>query len=106
MPRHTGHSCLECRRVSAFGSHGVRYAVPGQNRTGRELAAQGAVFAQQEAYALLEFYEAVAEEKQIHLKLKGDGLVDGDRLMFHRAVSNLLSNALRYAACRHGHHRH
>ena len=52
--------------------------------------------AQQESYALLEFYEAVAEEKQIHLKLKGDGLVDGDRLMFHRAVSNLLSNALRY----------
>ena len=52
--------------------------------------------AQQEAYALLEFYEAVAEEKQIHLRLNGDGLVDGDRLMFHRAVSNLLSNALRY----------
>lgn len=52
--------------------------------------------ARQDALALLEFYEAVAEEKRIRLQLKGDGEVEGDRLMFRRAVSNLLSNALRY----------
>lgn len=52
--------------------------------------------ARHEASALLEFYEAVAEEKQIRLGVNGEGIIDGDRLMFHRAVSNLLSNALRY----------
>ncbi|ACM33642.1 heavy metal sensor histidine kinase [[Acidovorax] ebreus] len=52
--------------------------------------------ARQDALALLEFYEAVAEEKRIRLRLEGDGDMEGDRLMFRRAVSNLLSNALRY----------
>ncbi|HRM93203.1 MAG TPA: heavy metal sensor histidine kinase, partial [Alicycliphilus sp.] len=51
----------------------------------------------QDAQALLDFYEAVAEEKRIRLRLEGDGEVEGDRLMFRRAVSNLLSNALRHA---------
>lgn len=41
--------------------------------------------ARQDALALLEFYEAVAEEKRIRLQLKGDGEVEGDRLMFRRA---------------------
>ena len=56
--------------------------------------------AAQDAQALLEFYEAVAEEKGITLSLHGDGAILGDRLMFRRALSNLLSNALR-----HAHHR-
>jgi signal transduction histidine kinase len=50
--------------------------------------------ARQDALALLDFYEAVAE--RIRLQLEGDGEVEGDRLMFRRAVSNLLSNALRH----------
>ena len=50
-----------------------------------------------EVQALVEFYEAVAEEKSIHLGMHGDGEIQGDRLMFRRAVSNLLSNALRHA---------
>lgn len=49
-----------------------------------------------EAQALLEFYDAVAEEKDIRLSVTGDGMIDGDRLMFRRAVSNLLSNAVRH----------
>jgi two-component system heavy metal sensor histidine kinase CusS len=49
-----------------------------------------------EARALIEFYEAVAEEKGVKLCLQGDGDILGDRLMFRRAVSNLLSNALRH----------
>lgn len=53
--------------------------------------------ARQEAQALLDFYEAVAEEKHIQIALEGEGHIDGDRLMFRRAVSNLLSNALRHA---------
>ena len=53
--------------------------------------------AAKEAQALLEFYEAVAEEKSVTLRLFGDGDVLGDRLMFRRALSNLLSNALRHS---------
>lgn len=49
-----------------------------------------------EVQALFDFYEALAEEKGVHLKLEGQGRINGDRLMFRRAISNLLSNALRY----------
>ncbi len=54
-------------------------------------------FAAHEVQALLEFYEAIADEKKIKLSADGDCTIDGDRLMFRRAVSNLLSNALRHA---------
>jgi two-component system heavy metal sensor histidine kinase CusS len=50
-----------------------------------------------EARTLIDFYEAVADEKNIKLTLQGNGRIDGDRLMFRRALSNLLSNALRHA---------
>ena len=50
-----------------------------------------------EAKALIEFYEAVADDKNIALTLEGDGPLTGDRLMFRRALSNLMSNALRHA---------
>lgn len=55
-----------------------------------------AVVLETEARALLEFYEALAEEKGVELELAGSGTVVGDRLMLRRAVSNLLSNALRH----------
>ncbi len=50
-----------------------------------------------EVNSLLEFYEALADEKRINFRLEGDGRLTGDRLMVRRAVSNLLSNALRHA---------
>lgn len=49
-----------------------------------------------EAADLLEFYGLLAEEKDIRVALTGTGVVSGDRLMLRRAVSNLLSNALRH----------
>lgn len=49
-----------------------------------------------EIQKLVEFYDAVAEEKFIRINVMGDDLITGDRLMFRRAVSNLLSNALRH----------
>lgn len=49
-----------------------------------------------EVQALFDFYEALADEKSIKMQLTGDGHVCGDRLMLRRAISNLLSNALRY----------
>ncbi|MGA0571242.1 heavy metal sensor histidine kinase [Variovorax sp. VNK109] len=49
-----------------------------------------------ETRALYDFYEALAEEKQVRLELVGQAEVWGDRLMLRRALSNLLSNAIRY----------
>jgi two-component system heavy metal sensor histidine kinase CusS len=49
-----------------------------------------------EVRALFEFYEALAEECAITLRLDGAASLHGDRLMLRRAVSNLLSNALRH----------
>jgi len=49
-----------------------------------------------EADALRDFYEALAEERGIRIQRTGEATVRGDRLMLRRAVSNLLSNALRH----------
>lgn len=51
-----------------------------------------------EVQALVEFYEALAEEQGVSIVVRGDASVTGDRLMLRRAVSNLLSNALRHTA--------
>jgi len=49
-----------------------------------------------ETRELFAFYDALAEEKGVGLVLEGAGTILGDRLMIRRALSNLLSNALRY----------
>lgn len=49
-----------------------------------------------EAAELFDFYEALAEEKQIVLRRQGEAILHGDRLMLRRALSNLISNAIRY----------
>jgi two-component system heavy metal sensor histidine kinase CusS len=49
-----------------------------------------------EAHELFGFYEAFAEEQGVSLVLAGAGVVRGDRLMLRRALSNLLSNAIRH----------
>ncbi|MAD47246.1 MAG: two-component sensor histidine kinase [Oceanospirillaceae bacterium] len=50
-----------------------------------------------EIQQLLDFFEALAAEKLVSLQLEGDAPpIFGDRSLLLRAVSNLLSNALRY----------
>lgn len=49
-----------------------------------------------EIRALFDYFEAWAEERAVSLGLEGAGAtVTGDRLMLRRAISNLLSNAIR-----------
>lgn len=50
-----------------------------------------------EVKGVFEFYEALSEEKSIVLTCAGRGSISGDRLMVRRAISNLLSNAVRHA---------
>ncbi|MDT4845305.1 Sensor kinase CusS [compost metagenome] len=45
---------------------------------------------------LFEYYQLMADDREISLELSGWGSVRGDVLMLDRAISNLLSNALRY----------
>ena len=50
-----------------------------------------------EVLTLFDYFEAWAEERKVLLSLEGPPMcVRGDRLMMRRALSNLLSNAIRY----------
>jgi len=50
-----------------------------------------------EARRVVDLFSISAEEKQISLSIVGAGLTFGDRLMVQRAISNLLSNAIRHS---------
>ena len=45
----------------------------------------------------MDLFSICAEEKQISLSISGAGRTFGDRLMVQRAISNLLSNAIRHS---------
>jgi two-component system heavy metal sensor histidine kinase CusS len=45
---------------------------------------------------LLDYYQLSADERGVRFELSGTGTIQGDLLMLRRALSNLLSNALRY----------
>jgi two-component system heavy metal sensor histidine kinase CusS len=51
-----------------------------------------------EVTALFDYYEALAAEKNLALRLTGVAQVAADRLMLRRAINNLLSNAVRHAS--------
>ena len=50
-----------------------------------------------EVEQLLTFYEAYASDRGVGLTQSGAATISGDRLMIQRALSNLLSNAIRFA---------
>lgn len=53
-----------------------------------------------EVGALFDYYDAVADEKGVSFAVSGDAEISADRLMFRRALGNLLSNAIRHATPR------
>ena len=48
------------------------------------------------ALGVMALFALSAEDKHVTLSLRGDAWVTGDRLMIQRAISNLLSNAIRH----------
>lgn len=69
----------------------IAKADEGQIVPSRERMALGQV-----AEDLLEFHRLIADEKGVSLTRSGEGEMMGDPLMMRRAISNLLSNALRH----------
>ena len=55
-----------------------------------------AIDLQAEVAKLFDFYEALASARHIHLIQSGAATVCADRLMIQRALSNVLSNAIRF----------
>lgn len=51
----------------------------------------------EEARKVAELFALMAEEKRILLDVAGQATIEGDRLMVQRAISNLLSNAIRHS---------
>lgn len=49
-----------------------------------------------EIQTVKEFYEALLEEKQIEISVEGNRQILGDSFLFKRAMSNLISNAIKY----------
>ncbi|MDD5324343.1 MAG: heavy metal sensor histidine kinase [Polaromonas sp.] len=67
-----------------------------QAENGLVLVHQEVVDLAHEVRQLFDFYELLADEKRIDLQLRGEGALNGDRLMLRRALGNLISNALRH----------
>ena len=54
--------------------------------------------AEESISAVMEFYEPLAKESHVELTNTGKARIRGDEPLFRRAISNLLSNALRHVA--------
>ncbi|WP_024695838.1 heavy metal sensor histidine kinase [Pseudomonas syringae] len=57
-----------------------------------------AINLREESEKVAELFSASAEDRDITLQVEGTGRAMGDRLMIQRAISNLLSNAIRHGA--------
>lgn len=51
----------------------------------------------EEVQNLFSFFEVLAEAKNVRLTIEGSGAVTGDRMLLRRALSNVISNGIRYA---------
>src|SRR5512138_2267015 len=50
-----------------------------------------------EASSVAEYFEAVAAERRQSIAVSGTASLRGDRMLLRRALTNLMSNALRYS---------
>lgn len=89
------YSCLEeYERMAKMVGDMLFLAQADNNKLKKDL---DKVSLNDEVKALFDYFEALAEEQQITLTCEGVvPLIVGDRLMLRRALSNILSNAIRY----------
>lgn len=84
----------ECQRLSRM-TDSLLFLARSDNPVGQLHCAWFS--AREELLTIADFYDAVAEEAGIHLSVWGEGQVYADRDMFRRAVTNLVSNAIRHS---------
>lgn len=93
--KQTLESCTEeLERLSRMIAQMLFLASVSQPST---LPANEPVNLREEADKVIELFELSAEDKGITLQVTGQACTRGDRLMIQRAISNLLSNAIRHA---------
>ena len=91
----TLHSLVEeLERLSSMVSD-MLYLAKTENNL--ELPQRAPISLDLEARQLAEFYQLMADEKNITLEVQGRAQIVGDRIMVRRGLSNLLSNAIRHA---------
>jgi two-component system heavy metal sensor histidine kinase CusS len=44
-----------------------------------------------------EYFEGLAEERELRIAVRGDGCIAADSMLLRRALANLIANAIRYA---------
>jgi len=86
-------SIEECRRLSRLVEELLFLARADRAETRIERVE---LDARRELQAVREFHELVASEKSIAVTCEGGAILNADPILFRRAVSNLLSNALQY----------
>jgi len=88
-------SLEECGRLSRL-IDSLLFVARAENT---EVKIQAAWFdATTEIKAVLDFYEAVSQEEGVGIESQGQATLYGDVILFRRALSNLLGNALRYTS--------
>ena len=91
----TLHSLIEeLERLSSMVSD-MLYLAKTENSL--ELPQRAPISLDVEARQVVEFYQLMADEKNITLEVQGHAQIVGDRIMVRRGLSNLLSNAIRHA---------
>ena len=50
----------------------------------------------QEVDAIVDYFDALAEEKGISIRVTGNALLNADSVLFRRAITNILSNSFQY----------
>jgi two-component system, OmpR family, heavy metal sensor histidine kinase CusS len=63
-----------------------------------EQIARGAFDGREAIEKIAALYSAVAEERRIEIECAGSGTITAERVLFERAISNLVENALRFTA--------
>ncbi len=86
-------SVAECERLSGLIDNLLFLA--------RAEVAEGQVHPQRfdaraAAEKIASYYETIAEERQVRISCEGAGIISADLLLFNRALSNLVENALRH----------